>query len=151
MALYLVQHGQALSREQDAERGLSEEGRTETERIAEVAAQYRVHVSRIEHSGKTRARQTAEILAAHLKPADGLGAREGIAPLDDVTAFAPRLDPAADLMLVGHLPFMERLVGVLIAKVPELRVFKMQGGGILCLDRDDRGWHIKWGLMPRIG
>jgi phosphohistidine phosphatase len=151
MALYLVQHGQALSKEHDPERGLSEEGRAETERIAQVAAQYRVHVSRIEHSGKTRARQTAEILAAHLSPAEGPDPREGIAPLDDVTAVAAQLDPTSDLMLVGHLPFLERLVGVLIAKVPELRVFKMQGGGILCLDRDDRGWHIKWALMPRVG
>jgi phosphohistidine phosphatase len=151
MAIYLVQHGAALSKEQDPERGLSEEGKADTARIAEVAAGYGVRVGRIEHSGKKRAQQTAEIIAQHLKPASGVQSREGLAPMDDVAPVAAALDPASDLMLVGHLPFMERLAGQLIVGDPERRVFKVQGGGILCLDRDERGWHVRWGLMPRIG
>jgi phosphohistidine phosphatase len=150
MAIYLVQHGKALAKAVDPERGLSDEGRGDTTRIAEVAAGYGVAVSRIEHSGKKRARQTAEILAEHLSPAGGVTQREGIAPMDDVAPVAAELDPASNLMLVGHLPFMERLAGQLIAGDPELRVFKVQGGGILCLDRDDRGWHVRWALMPHV-
>ncbi len=40
MALYLVQHGKSLSKDQDPQKGLSEEGAVETRRIAEVAANY---------------------------------------------------------------------------------------------------------------
>ena len=147
--IYLAQHGRALTKEQDPARPLSEEGRAQTTRIAEVAAAYRVPVSRIEQSGKLRAQQTAEIMAEHLKPPGGVAARAGMTPKGDVTVLD--LDSASELMLVGHLPFMERLIGWLTVGDPEQRPFKLQGGGIVCLDRDERGWHVKWALMPEVG
>ena len=76
---------------------------------------------------------------------------ERLAPNDDVAAVAAALDPASGLMLVGHLPFMERLTSELVAGDPERRVFRFQGGGIVCIDSDDQGWHIRWTLMPEIG
>lgn len=84
MAICLVQHGEALPEEQDPERGLSEAGRSETRRIAEVAAGYGVQVARIEHSGKKRALQTAEIFTEFLRPELGIGERQVLAPKDDV-------------------------------------------------------------------
>ena len=56
-------------------------------------------------------------------------------------------------MLVGHLPFMERLTGYLAAGSPERLVFKFQNGAIVCLDQASGGgaWFIKWALMLRIG
>lgn len=153
MALYLVQHGKSLPKEEDPEKGLSGEGAAEVERIAEVAKGYGVRVSRIEHSGKKRARQTAEILAAALAPGDGVDEVEGLKPLDDVTAVAAAVETRDDLMLVGHLPFMSRLTSFLIVGAVEPPVFKFQNGGIVCLDRggDDSGWVVKWALMPDIG
>ena len=62
MALYLVQHGQSLSEEQDPERGFSQEGYADVNRIADVARGYGVRPAAIKHSGKKRARQTAEML-----------------------------------------------------------------------------------------
>ena len=108
MALYVVQHGKILPKTEDPEKGLSAEGKMETERIAGVARDYRVKVSRIVHSGKKRARETAEVLASMLSPADGLGPCNGMNPLDDVRAFAKSLDLDKNMMLVGHLPFLER-------------------------------------------
>ena len=72
MALYLVQHGKSLSKDIDPERGLSEEGRAETKRIAEVAQGYRVNVRAIKHSGKKRARETADIFDAALNSDRGV-------------------------------------------------------------------------------
>jgi phosphohistidine phosphatase len=151
MAIYLVQHGEALSREQDPERNLTDTGRVEVRRIAQVAAGYQVPVARIEHSGKTRARQTAEIFAEHLSPERGLSQRSGLAPNDDVAPVAAGLDPASDLMLVGHLPFMQRLLGQLVVGDPGRRLLGFQGGGVVCLHRDEAGWLMRWTLMPRIG
>ena len=119
--------------------------------LPEVAAGYDVGVRRIEHSGKKRALETAEIFCELLKPKLGVAQRDGLAPKDDVMPLARTLEPDSNLMLVGHLPFMERLVGQLVVGDPERRVFKFQGGGIVCLDRDEAGWHIRWTLMPRIG
>jgi phosphohistidine phosphatase len=149
MALYLVQHGLSLPKDQDPERGLSPEGIADVERIAEVAAGYKVNVARIEHSGKARAAQTAALFGKYLAPPEGVHTRDDIAPLDDVTALAAELDPAAQLMLVGHLPFLERLTGHLIVGDAERCVFKFQNGGIVCLDGDG-SWFVKWALMPRI-
>jgi len=55
-------------------------------------------------------------------------------------------------MLVGHLPFMERLTSTLITGSDKRLVFKFQNGGIVCLDMDpDKpAWFIKWALMPKI-
>jgi phosphohistidine phosphatase len=109
MALYLVQHGKSLPKELDPDQGLSEEGIAETECIAKVAADYAINVSRIQHSGKTRARRTAEIFASACKPKEGVQEVGGLKPLDDVAAFAAGIDPKENVMLVGHLPFMERM------------------------------------------
>ena len=153
MAIYLVQHGKSQPKTVDPEQGLSPEGRAEVDRIAQVAAGYGVMVSAIEHSGKTRARQTAEILASALTPAGGVRPREGLKPMDDVAVFAGDMEPAANVMFVGHLPFMQRLAGLLAAGDADRPVFCFQNGGIVCLDRipDSRRWWIRWTLMPHIG
>lgn len=153
MAIYLVQHGLALSKEEDPQRGLAKEGIDKVRLIADVAANYSVKVDTICHSGKARAEQTAKLMAAALEPPGGVVARQGLAPLDDVSTLAMELDPASNLMLVGHLPFMERLTSLLTTGSAAFRVFRFQNGGIVCLDRDEEGekWYIKWALMPTIG
>jgi phosphohistidine phosphatase len=152
MALYLVQHGKSLSADIDPEKSLSAEGITEVKRIAEAAGNYGISPSSIEHSGKKRAEQTAQIFASALKPENGVHQREGLSPLDDVIPVARKLDTDENLMLVGHLPFMEKLAAFLITGIAEKPVFRFQNGGILCLDKhpDTRTWVIKWALMPSI-
>ena len=153
MALFLVQHGKSLSKDKDPEQGLSEEGISEVKQIAKVAKGYGVHVSRVIHSGKKRARQTADIFASSLKPEDGVQESSGLSPLDDVSAFAGKIDSEDNIMLVGHLPFMERLTSYLITGSIDKPVFKFQNGGIVCMDTDpdSRSWLIRWALMPKIG
>jgi phosphohistidine phosphatase len=153
MPLYLVQHGKSLAKEVDPEQGLSEAGFADTRNIARVAAGYNVAVKRIHHSVKARARQTAEIFAEALDPAEGVHQIDGIKPMDDVIAMAPGLNPEDDLMMVGHLPFMARLTAYLVTGRTEPSVFRFQNSGIVCLDRqpDETNWQIVWTLMPHIG
>ena len=153
MALLLVQHGKSLPKDKDPAKGLSEEGISEVNRIAGIAKKYGVNVHRIMHSGKKRALQTAEIFAEVLEPDGGIQEIEGINPLDDVDVFADKIEISDNLMLVGHLPFMERLTSYLITGSIEKPVFKFQNGGILCMDKNPeaRTWFIKWSLMPDIG
>jgi len=153
MGIFLVQHGKSLSKDQDPEKGISKIGVEETERIAQVAAGYKVKVKRIVHSGKKRALNTAEIFSRHLTPVEGVEKGEGLKPLDDVTLWAAKLAPGADLMLVGHLPFMEKLTGFLTTGSEGITPFKFQNSGIVCLDRhsDSDQWFIQWSLTPNIG
>ena len=151
MALYLVQHGKALSETVDPERHLSEEGVADVKRVAAEAKSSGVSVSIIRHSGKARAAQTAELMQEALRPPEGVQAMEGLKPNDNVAQVADEIDPAQDVMLVGHLPFMEKLVSLLIIGDPEMPVVKFHQGGIVCLDRDEEGsWFVKWTLSPGI-
>jgi phosphohistidine phosphatase len=150
MALYLVQHGKSLSKEEDPERGLSREGVSEVEQVAANAVRQNIQVSHIVQSGKKRALQTAEIFAEALKPAQGVSETDGLAPLDDVSLFAAAVNPADNLMAVGHLPFMERLVSYLVTGAMDKPVIKFQNGGIVCLDVNPASdcWVITWTLFP---
>jgi phosphohistidine phosphatase len=153
MALYLVQHGKSLPKDVDPDQGLAQEGIDATKRIAGIAKGNGVMVSQIKHSGKTRARQTAEIFASALNPLNGIEEVSGLNPLDDVYALAPSLDPKANTMLVGHLPFMERMTSYLLTGSVARPIVKFQNSGIICLvkDPDTNSWVIVWTLMPKIG
>ena len=153
MAIYLVQHGQCLSKQEDPEKGLSEKGADDVRRIAQVAAGYRVRVDRIIHSGKKRALQTAEIIAKYLNPEEGIAVSDGMNPLDDATAFAATLDMASNCMVVGHLPHLEKLAAHWVSGQDQKPVFQLQNGGILCLGHygDTEQVVIKWALMPNVG
>ena len=152
MALYLVQHGKSLPADIDSEQGLSTEGVAETECMAQMAKDAGLKVKGILHSGKPRARRTADILAAALKPAEGTKQAQGLNPLDDVAPWT-RLNPGDDLMLVGHLPFMERLAAFLVSGSHERPIIKFQNSGIVCLDREPSSinWVIRWALVPKLG
>ncbi len=148
MSLYLVQHGKCLPENVDPERPLTGEGIADVKRIARVAAGYEIKVMRIIHSGKLRALQTAELLAQKLSPPEGISESEGLKPNDDVSLY--KADAGSNNMIVGHLPFMERLASYLVTGSPGKRIFKFQNGGIVCLDTFDGQWAVKWALMPYI-
>ena len=108
------------------------------------------------HSGKKRAEQTASIFAAAFTKGISLDVVSGIGPMDDVKTFAQTIDPEDNLMVVGHLPFMPRLVSYLIAGSDDMYIYKFQNSGIICLDWSSEesgaggGWFIKWTLNPNI-
>jgi len=151
--LYLVQHGEAKPKEEDPERSLSDRGEAGVQKVASyLAAHTDVTVSRILHSGKTRAKQTAEILAELLKPQRGTEEASGLAPLDDPSIWAEKLRAeTGDLMLVGHLPHLSRLASLLICGNAEIKVINFKNGGIVCLTRGEEGaWAIGWIIVPEI-
>ena len=152
MAIYLVQHGKSLPKDVDPGKGLSEEGKKEVERVASAAKKYGLNVGAIKHSGKKRALQTAEIFASFLNPPLGVQEITGLGPLDDVSMLAGAVDPREEIMFVGHLPFMEKLVSYLISGSAERPVLRFQNGGVVCLEKDqERGsWMIEWMIMPNI-
>ncbi|MGD9199858.1 MAG: phosphohistidine phosphatase SixA, partial [Desulfobacterales bacterium] len=123
-----------------------------TEMIAKTAKEKGVTVSQIRHSVKTRARQTAEILAQALAPNQGVQEISGIKPMDNVAEAAANLDPSENVMLIGHLPFMERMTAFLVTGSIDKPIFKFQNSGIVCLDKDPdtQAWVILWVLLPKI-
>jgi len=150
MRLYLVQHGEAKSEDIDPERGLTDKGRRDVERVGAFLKPLGLVVSAVRHSGKTRAAQTAEILAQSLTVAQGVIEQEGLAPLDPVEPIAhPLTGMSEDLMLVGHLPFMADLASYLVAGAESVDVVAFQQGGVVCLKSDEKsGWRVRWMVTP---
>lgn len=148
--LYLVQHGEARPKSEDAERPLTAAGEEAVHRAAAFAERIGLEVAEIRHSGKLRARQTAAIFGERLKPRFGVVAVEGLAPKDDVKPVAQALAAeTGSVMLVGHLPFLSRLAGRLVAGNAERTVVRFQMGGIACLERDEAGhWAVAWAVTP---
>jgi phosphohistidine phosphatase len=135
MDLYLMQHGEAVPAEADPDRPLTTEGRAHVVAVSAHAAACGVRVDRIRHSGKTRAAQTAQILAEALGCAD-VAAVGGLKPNDDVVAAGLALvdrDAPGSLGIVGHLPFLDRLASLLVAGNPEAHVVAFRNGGLVHL------------------
>lgn len=153
MFLYLIQHGEAVAKEEDPERPLSSIGVANVNQIAGYAAEScGVAVGTgIYHSGKLRARQTAEIIAAALK-LPGPEQNDGLKPMDDPVIWQNRLvESSQDQILVGHLPYMSRLVSLLLCGDPERGVVWFRMGGIVALQRGEDGiWMLRWMVVPDI-
>ncbi len=153
MLLYLVQHGEAKSEEQDPERPLAEPGRKAVEKVARHSARVDVRPQAILHSGKLRAQQTAEILATHLKPARAPEKISGLSPKDDPASAHDLVQNATgDTMLVGHLPHLSRLASLLLTGDAAAELICFQMGGIVCLERGAPGsrWTVRSMLPPEI-
>jgi phosphohistidine phosphatase len=158
--LYLVQHGDALAEDADPARPLSQTGERDVRRLADFLAASGLTVSRVVHSGKLRARQTAEILAAGL--ASGTAAQEfaGLSPKDPTGPFAGLVARwQEDVMVVGHLPFLGKLLSRLTLGAEDREVTAFQPGSAVCLERagkdaggaaDEGSWRLAWMLRPEL-
>ncbi len=152
MRIYLVQHGEAVDSGTDPDRPLSARGRNEVTRMARFLRDAGIAVDRIVHSGKTRARQTAEILSTELLNAGAPEAIAGINPKDAIDPFVAEVNVwSADTLVVGHLPFMAGAVSCLLLGRPDPDLVAYRPGSVVCLGKDDAGaWHIEWIIRPEL-
>lgn len=150
MRIYLVQHGASKSEAEDPQRGLTDEGRRMVEEMAAFLEDAGISVRRIKHSDKLRACQTAEILAASLNPQNGMEQVSGMAPNDDISPMRIGLGSEAEnVMLVGHLPYLSRLLSSLLLVDENRPLVEFRMGGVICLEHVKNGeFKILWALTP---
>ncbi|MCU4138709.1 MAG: Phosphohistidine phosphatase SixA [Thermodesulfobacteria bacterium] len=150
MRLYLVQHGIPKPESEDPQKPLSDIGKNEVEKVAQVLKKSEIKVSKIFHSGKLRAKQTAEIIGNYLNPSEGIVEAEGLKPLDSPDIWANQLNNLSDpIMLVGHLPHLQKLCSLLVIQNAEKPIIRFRQGGVVALERDEKGiWIISWVLYP---
>ena len=153
MKLYLAQHGEAVPATEDPERPLSAQGRRDVRAVADLLQAAGVRVERVWHSGKTRAAQTAKLLAGAVLPRGRKPQSvEGIGPNAPVAEFIIDADVwEEDTLVVGHLPFMARLVALLTTGDSVRDIVGYYPGSIVCLERADAGhWVLLWMIRPDI-
>ncbi len=149
MNLYLVRH--ASYDKHNPEKSLSPEGREEIKLTANHLKYKEIQqVSVIYHSGKTRARQTAEIISRFINPTEGLITAEDLDPMDPPQVWDEKLSGTNDdIMLVGHLPFMANLAEHLLGEKFNNKDIDFKAATIVCLSKQNGGgWEHKWTLSP---
>jgi len=152
MNLYLVQHAEAVDESVDPERPLSEKGRAEIERVARYAEKHLdIEVLAVTHSGKLRARQTAEVLFNHVRCLQGVVPVKDLEPDAKPEIWQERLTLMEDdVILVGHLPQLQRLAALLLCGDSGKRPVEFRNAGIVCLHKTGRDWSLRWAITPDI-
>lgn len=153
MELYLVQHAEAKKEEEDPSRPLTDRGREDISKVANFLKGLDIIVKVIKHSDKLRAEQTAQELVKGLVATEGLERTLGIGPNDDVKPMRETFTKTQDnIAIVGHLPYLSKLLSSLICQSENLKVVEFKMGAIVRLDRDETtgNWHIKWMITPEI-
>jgi len=152
MRIYLTQHGLAVPKDVDPDRPLSEQGREDAQRLADFLDKAGIQVGQALHSGKTRAEQTAAILAEALLPEGQPQAHAGLGPNDPLEKLSPEIAFwSVDTLIVGHLPYLGRLASLLLASNPDRPLLAFQPGGMACLEKGAEGrWVLAWMLRPEL-
>jgi len=142
LQLYLMRHGEALSRQEagvgtDAERPLAPQGIETVNRVAQGLKALGIKPDRVLTSALVRAQQTAELVASHLGCAGRVEACQALLPEHDPSAFldalreihaclprplenreAGRRQADEVILAVGHQPYLGRLAAQLVFGEP---------------------------------
>ena len=147
MELYLVRHGDvdASASMGDASGGpsLTEAGLQSVKRCANFASRLGVQVEEIRHSQALRSIQTAQEFEQALhcpkRQVSGIGPDDDINPLRREAAGLKH-----NIMLVGHLPFLNRIAGALLAQDESMPVVVFHPASLVRLDRrEDTRWSLQ--------
>jgi len=142
--LILVHHGDAVGPDVDPMRPLSSVGRAATERLAGIAAQRGVKPDVIWHSGKLRARQTAELFWKACNPLAPLSAERGLLPDDPPQWIRDRLaGETRSILLASHMPYLPRLLALLTG---DRSRSDFPLNGCVALEVDGDRWKESWRL-----
>ena len=151
MNLYLMQHGEAVDKSADPERPLTEKGRADVVRVAAYAAKHAgLSVLAVTHSGKLRAKQTAELFAMEIETLQGVVPVKDLEPDAHPGIWAERLGLMEDdVILVGHLPQLSRLASLLLCGDADQPIIEFRNAGLICLKKlSPKKWLLSWMILP---
>ena len=149
MKLYLVQHGLSLPEDIDPEKPLSPQGKEQTQGVAEFLKEKNFQVDELWHSPKKRAVETAQIISENVR-CSRIQERKDLNPLDPVKDFPQEIESLSkDLMIVGHLPFLQNLASLLLSGREDNQFISVRNSGVLCLEKTDT-WKVLWAIIPEL-
>lgn len=101
------------------------------------------------HSGKLRARQTAEAYWKHCNPLAAFAATRGLQPTDPTNWIVDAIaGETRHILLAGHFPHLPRLLGRLTTGDDRADPGEFPLNGIVALEPIDRKWIERWRLKP---
>ena len=132
-------------------RPLSERGRAEVGRLAEAARDHGLKPDLIWHSGKLRARQTAEAFWRTCNPLAVCAHVRGLRPEDPPPWMRDQLagDPRS-IVVVSHMPYLPALLRLLTGDAADPPAFDFPLHGCVALvaggEADGNVWKELWRL-----
>ncbi|MDP2481152.1 MAG: phosphohistidine phosphatase SixA [Candidatus Palauibacterales bacterium] len=155
MELYVARHAEAVEESRGGDRPLTEAGRDDARRVGAALAAAGVEVAEVWYSSKLRARETADLLAGAIGGGAHLAERPDLVPLADPTGVLEAVrerESDGPLLLVGHLPHVERLVSLLLTGDEKAEVVEVPTGAVLRLVSADDGrhWRLAWFITPAL-
>jgi phosphohistidine phosphatase len=152
MKLYLVQHGEAENKDTNSERPLTEKGHNDIRKLSQFLNQSDVQLGQVIHSGKLRAKETAEYFVKMLINPSSLVINDNINPNDSLEPLIEQIKSwNGDTLIVGHLPYLAKLVSYLTTNNKSTLTVSFQPGSIICLERDDElKWSINFMVRPEL-
>lgn len=150
MRLYLVHHGDAVGADVDPRRPLSPAGRAAVDAAAAEAAARGARPAVVWHSGKLRARQTAEAFWRACNALAEFSATRDLQPDDPPHWIRDRLraEPR-DVLIAGHFPHLPRLLSALLGD-EGAGTFPVHGVVALTTDDDGESWREDWRIAPGV-
>lgn len=148
MNLYILQHGEAVPKEIDPERPLSEHGNRDIRILARHMQNMGVQLGNVFHSGKLRAEQSARLIAETLSPEIQPVQTEGLNPNDDPAVIIGDIEQMNENILIAtHMPFVSRLCSTLLTGTTDAE-FASIPGTLFCLEKADNKWRLAYMLTP---
>ena len=145
MRLVIVHHGEAVGPEVDLRRPLSPWGREAVDRLAADAAARGVKPAVIWHSGKLRAKETAEAFWRVCNPFAEFSATRDLQPGDPPAWMRERLrGESRDVLIAGHYP---HLPGLLAAMNCGTAPFPQNGVVSLVSSDEGQTFSEEWRLL----
>ncbi len=139
MNVFLMRHGQAMAETEDPLQGLSAEGVTQIRASACAMKKLGIVPGLVLCSPKKRAKQTAALVSEIVNyPYSDIVESEILLPKADPETVVELLEKYRDrqsLLLVGHLPSLNRILSFLLGggEVP----VSFENGGLCCVASDD--------------
>ena len=154
MEIYLMQHGPALTKEQDPEEGLSPDGMARIHASGKALKKMGISFDVILSSPKKRSKQTASIVAEEVGfPSDKIIQTEkvkALTPPEETLAIVAEHYGKQRILIAGHLPSVAEIASFLLTKGPKV-IIEFERGGCCRIDVEDlptHAGHLKWYLTP---
>ena len=145
-----MRHGEALSPQVDPERGLTENGKKNIEKVAQYLKKNDISFKHIFHSKKKRARETADIMLRITSPNVTPFVHQNVTPNDDPSLIVDDINTwNEDTLIASHLPFVPNLMTLLTGQEAFLSAISFETGTLVCLEKNQHaGWELVWATSP---
>lgn len=138
MELYLMQHGRAVSEEENPEQPLSREGVAQIQASAAAMKRLGIAFDVIVCSPKKRSRQSAALVAEGVNyPYSDIVETEKVkatAPAGEAVSFLRGLGEGKRVLVAGHLPSLARIASLLLGGGDNTVRIRFENGGLCRID-----------------